>query len=231
MQQLIAYLVPRTGGEFDEDQIRKSLRDALPVYMIPSLFEPIESLPTLTSGKVDRKQLPPPRPRGFRSACCRFDRIHWTPKDPFEEQLSMTWTSLFSAIRVGPHDDFFVDLGGHSLLAARMVSALRKYPEFADVSMLDIYNHPTITQLAGGSSRSSPVLRQPRTTSPRQLAECPSRRQTSHVVATCMVLDRTTGGAVFRDRVFLVAVACPVLDVHVFARRRIRSRNRPSCCR
>lgn len=146
VQQLIAYLVPRTGGEFDDDQIRKSLRETLPVYMIPSLFEPIELLPTLTSGKVDRKQLPPPRPRASRPIA--DSKTPWRPQDLFEEQLLMTWRSIFGAPAIGPHDDFFVDLGGHSLLAARMVSTLRKYPEFADVSMLDAYNHPTITLLA-----------------------------------------------------------------------------------
>lgn len=146
VQQLIAYLVPRTGGEFDEDEIRKLLREKLPVYMIPAIFEPIESLPTLTSGKVDRKQLPAPRPRIIRTASVSPDQ--WKPRDAFEEQLSLAWNSVFSSDSIGPHEDFFVDLGGHSLLAARMVSALRKYPEFADVSMLDVYNNPTITQLA-----------------------------------------------------------------------------------
>jgi non-ribosomal peptide synthetase-like protein len=149
VQQLIAYLVPRTGATFDEDQLRLALRDVLPVYMIPSLFESIESLPTLTSGKVDRKQLPPPRPRlpGTTSA----DEVRRVPRDPFEEQLATEWKKVFPVGAVGPDDDFFVDLGGHSLLAARMVSSLRKYPEFADVSMLDVYNHPTISKLAVSS--------------------------------------------------------------------------------
>ena len=148
VQQLIAYLVPRTGGEFDEDQLRMDLRQTLPVYMIPSLFESIDSLPTLTSGKVDRKQLPAPRPRLARQSLTATNGTNgWVPSDIFEEQLVVAWSEVFAAA-VGPHEDFFVDLGGHSLLAARMVSSLRKFPEFADISMLDVYNHPTITKLA-----------------------------------------------------------------------------------
>lgn len=146
VQQLIAYLVPRTGATFDEDQLRKQLRETLPVYMIPSLFETIELLPTLTSGKVDRKQLPAPRPRITRP---EPTTAHvWSPQDDIEGQLFVAWKNLFSPTSVGPDNDFFVDLGGHSLLAARLVSALRKFPTFSDLSMLDVYSHPTIRRLA-----------------------------------------------------------------------------------
>jgi hypothetical protein len=30
--------------------------------MVPSIFEPIADIPTLPSGKADRKKLPPPKP-------------------------------------------------------------------------------------------------------------------------------------------------------------------------
>lgn len=146
VQQLIAYLVPRTGATFDEDQLRKQLRESLPVYMIPALFETIESLPTLTSGKIDRKQLPAPRPRTVHPQ--QVVSSDWTPRDDLEDQLLVAWKNLFSPTTVGPDDDFFVDLGGHSLLAARLVSALRKFPTFSDLSMLDVYSHPTISRLA-----------------------------------------------------------------------------------
>ncbi len=149
VQQLIAYLVPRTGAEFDEDELRSVLRQSLPVYMIPSLFEPIETLPTLTSGKVDRKQLPAPRSRLVRQKPTANDGTNgWKPRDDFEGQLAVAWNEVFSSVTIGPDEDFFVDLGGHSLLAARMVSSLRKFPEFADISMLDVYRYPTITKLA-----------------------------------------------------------------------------------
>ena len=147
VQQLIGYLVPRHGVVIDESAIRAVLRQQLPVYMVPVLFEVLESLPTLTSGKVDRKQLPAPR----RTVTLQHDpdALRWVPRDEIEETLAATWNELFSPAVAGPQDDFFVDLGGHSLLAARMVSALRKQPRFQGVSMLDVYSHPTIEQLAG----------------------------------------------------------------------------------
>ena len=146
VQQLVAYLVSRSGSTFDEDQLRSTLQETLPVYMIPSLFETIESLPTLTSGKVDRKQLPAPRPRTTRPGNNHHN--DWVPRDETEQHLSTAWNEVFAPACVGPDDDFFTDLGGHSLLAARMVSSLRKRAEFEHLSMLDVYHHPTITKLA-----------------------------------------------------------------------------------
>jgi non-ribosomal peptide synthetase-like protein len=146
VQQLIGYLVPKHGWQIDEDAVRAALRQRLPVYMVPTLFEVIDTLPTLTSGKVDRKQLPAPRP----GATLQHDpsAIRWTPGDEIEEHLAAAWDEVFAPAVVGPQDDFFLDLGGHSLLAARMVSLLRTQAQFHHVSMLDVYSHPTIERLA-----------------------------------------------------------------------------------
>lgn len=146
VQQLVAYVVPRTGAEIDEDEIRASLRETLPPYMIPSVFEQIETLPTLTSGKVDRKQLPAPRARVAQAGA--QSSKEWTPIDQFEHLLKEAWNTVFAPVQAGPHDDFFLDLGGHSLLAARMVSLLRKNVDYEHVSMLEVYQHSTITRLA-----------------------------------------------------------------------------------
>lgn len=146
VQQLIGYLVPRHGSRIDEDQVRAELRQRLPIYMIPVLFEVIESLPTMTSGKVDRRQLPAPR----RGITLQHDpgALQWTPRDELEEKVGAAWRDVFFPAVPGPNDDFFLDLGGHSLLAARMISSLRALPQFRDVSMLDVYHHPTIKRLS-----------------------------------------------------------------------------------
>jgi non-ribosomal peptide synthetase-like protein len=143
IQQLVAYLVTRDQCAIDEENLRDILRARLPVYMMPALFEVIDALPTLPSGKVDRKALPAPKPR---EKPARQDCV--PPRTETETKLVAVWTDLFAAGPVSIHDDFFLDLGGHSLLAARMVSELRADPDFQDLSMLDIYNHPTIVALA-----------------------------------------------------------------------------------
>ena len=142
LSHLVAYVVPHRGEVPAPELIRASLRTALPVYMIPTIIEPMASLPTLSSGKIDRKALPVPNIREESAAREPKGRTRG------ERTLHAAWQSLVSPMPVAVHDDFFLDLGGHSLLAARMVSELRADPQFARLSMLDVYNHPTIEKLA-----------------------------------------------------------------------------------
>ena len=142
-EPLVGYVIPRAGQAVDEDAVRLWLRTRLPVYMIPALIEAVDSLPTLSSGKVDRKSLPAPRPRASRQRAAAD-----APRGPLEERIVAVWQELLAPLPVSRTDDFFVDLGGHSLLAARMVSQLRKEEDFADLSVLDVYNFATPAALA-----------------------------------------------------------------------------------
>ena len=67
VQQLVAYIVPQPATPLDEQAIRARLRARLPAYMVPALLETLPQLPTLASGKVDRKSLPAPRARPAKS--------------------------------------------------------------------------------------------------------------------------------------------------------------------
>src|SRR5205085_9624491 len=61
IQQLIGYIVFKTGVRSQEPEarreqaIRARLQQRLPAYMVPALLEAIAELPTLPSGKVDRR--------------------------------------------------------------------------------------------------------------------------------------------------------------------------------
>ncbi len=147
LQHLVAYVVPiggssHTGDQISPERIRASLRSSLPVYMIPTIIESVSSLPTLSSGKVDRKALPCPaiRPETIGAVIATRSQA--------EHKLRQVWKDLLAPMPVTLQDDFFLDLGGHSLLAARMVSELRTDPQFARLSMMDVYNYPTIEKLA-----------------------------------------------------------------------------------
>jgi len=143
IQQLVAYLVPKQAGELNLAEIRATLRSRLPAYMVPAHFATLDALPTLPSGKVDRKRLPAPRPQqspikpGYRA-----------PITELEQKITVVWEALFANVAISVNDDFFYDLGGHSLLAARMVSELRQEPALQDLAVLDLYHHPTIAALA-----------------------------------------------------------------------------------
>jgi len=141
VQRLVAYVVPRSGVTLNLGKMAVRLKERLPSYMLPSAIETLKSLPTLPSGKVDRRALPMPGTVGL-------SREIIPPRTRIEIQLAAVWSRLFSVPAVSINDDFFLELGGHSLLAARMVSELRRAPEFQGLSMADIYRHTTVKSLA-----------------------------------------------------------------------------------
>ena len=76
-----------------------------------------------------------------------------------ESKLAELWQDVLEVEQVGVHDDFF-ELGGHSLLAVRLVSAIRK--EFVvEIPIGDIFDHPTVAQLAEKINRADSTLLPP----------------------------------------------------------------------
>ena len=144
VDHLVAYLV--TAGEtrrgLDAESVRQRLRDHLPRYMVPTLFELMDELPSLPSGKVDRKRLPDPRPQDSGSK-----RQVRHPATDTERQVHQVWEALFGGMTVSVDDDFF-DLGGHSLLAAQMISELRDDPRMSTLALQDVYKLRTVAALA-----------------------------------------------------------------------------------
>ncbi len=153
---LVAYLVARSDTTLDVTHIAEHLKARLPVYMRPALYEIVERLPRLVSGKIDRSGLPAPR---LREPAPDID----PPGTPLETDLHQTWSEIFAPLPVSVTADFFDDLGGHSLRAARAVSRARRLPGLADLSINDLYAAPTIRRLAarlaarGGMNAATPA--------------------------------------------------------------------------
>jgi len=141
--QLVAYVVPRDGIAVNEERLCAHARTRLPAWMAPALIENVQDLPLLATGKLDRASLPAPQARDDKWQATAHPRIQT------EKRLMEVWENLFRPLHVSLDSDFFCDLGGHSLLAAQMVSTLRRDPRFAELTMLDVYHHPTIARLAG----------------------------------------------------------------------------------
>jgi non-ribosomal peptide synthetase-like protein len=139
---LVGFLVPTRGQAIDLDTVRALLRTRLPSYMHPAALDIRDSLPSLVSGKVDRKALA--RPERIELAARELEPA----ATPSEESLLDAWTQVFAPQPVSVLDNFFEELGGHSLRAARMVSLARKHPELAGISIQDVYAAPTIRRLA-----------------------------------------------------------------------------------
>lgn len=143
VQSLIAYLVAEKNVELNIEKIPAFLHHSLPEYMTPGIFELLAELPTLPSGKVDRKRLPKPK---MHHDNVNFDYV--APRTDVEKKIVAVWEEFFQHSPISITADFFHDLGGHSLLAAKTVSLLRKDAEFAHLSILDIYQNTTIKKLA-----------------------------------------------------------------------------------
>ena len=137
--RLVAYVV---GSEIlPQARLRRDLGTSLPTYMVPSVFVQLEELPTLASGKVDRRRLPiPQEPRlsvdveGFVA-----------PGNETERRLAEIWESVLKTPRVGAHDDFF-ELGGDSILSIQIVARARKAG--LEISPRQVFESPTVAQLA-----------------------------------------------------------------------------------
>ena len=144
VQSIVAYVVADTSGlKIDIQAIRTVLRENLPAYMMPQYIETLESVPQTPNGKIDRKNLPKPVEKGSISG---KDVV--SPRTHTERILARTWEELFGKTGISAADHFFYDLGGHSLFAAKMISQLRSGADIHQLSVADLYAHPTIESLA-----------------------------------------------------------------------------------
>lgn len=144
LDELVAFIVP-DGLPPAERDLRAALRKVLPSYMTPSRFHALPSLPTLTSGKVDRKSLKNmPLPERLSGEEERQEQ----PRNEVEARLLEAARRALSAATVPLDADFFMDLGGHSLLAARFVSIVRETPSLASITLQDLYAARTLRSLA-----------------------------------------------------------------------------------
>ncbi|MEU6346920.1 Pls/PosA family non-ribosomal peptide synthetase [Streptomyces sp. NPDC046977] len=163
--QILVGYVAGTGA-FDQTDALARLREALPAALVP-LIAVVDTLPTRTSGKVDRDALPWPLPA--------LDAAGALPGDltRTETWLAEQWGEILGAPATGADADFFA-LGGGSLTAARLVSQLRS--RFSSVSVSDIYQNPTLAGLAARLEEADA-----RRTAARTIAPVPRRAAAAQV--------------------------------------------------
>ncbi|KAI0149575.1 acetyl-CoA synthetase-like protein [Xylariaceae sp. FL1272] len=127
----------------------------LPVYMLPTALFWMSSLPTNSSGKLDRKEL---RRIGAtfsveKLAAKRTTNIPKTQPSSEEERLIQgAWAAILHipASKIGL-DDSFLQLGGDSVAAIKVVTDLRSLG--IRLSVADVLGYPVLRELACRSSR------------------------------------------------------------------------------
>jgi amino acid adenylation domain-containing protein len=137
---LVAHVVPRDPrSPPDEAALREHLRDRLPAHLVPASYVVLDAFPLTPHGKLDRRALPDP--------VAPAAAAHRPPLTDLQRRLAGVWEEVLGRPRIGLEDDFFA-LGGHSVLAARIVARLRA-DHGLDVSIVTLFDHPTIAALAG----------------------------------------------------------------------------------
>ncbi len=141
--RITGLVVQRDGMDIDAGACLARLRRELPPYMVPQALEEVPALPTLPSGKIDRRSA-----QSLRGTPLEALRKTLPPRTGTERMLLAIWRKLFENPAISRADNFFTDLGGYSLLAARFISQLRNEHGFQSASVLDIYAHPTLDTFA-----------------------------------------------------------------------------------
>ena len=132
----MAYVVASKGTTSDE--LREFLQARLPHYMVPAGFVILDTLPLMTSGKVDR--------RALANISESESDVSERPLSETEAELAKIWADLLGVDRVAADSNFF-DLGGHSLLAMRMVSRIHERFN-TQLPLGTLFEHRTLARLA-----------------------------------------------------------------------------------
>jgi amino acid adenylation domain-containing protein len=137
---LVAYVAHRSNKP-SVGELSKFVRERLPEYMVPSVFVFLETLPLTPVGKIDRRALPTPswtRPE--------TQVVFVEPHTELERVLAQIWREVLNIEKTGINDNFF-DLGGNSLRLAQLHCKVSEV--FGkDVSLIEMFSHPTISTLA-----------------------------------------------------------------------------------
>lgn len=147
-QILVGYLAASAGHELDVTEARQLLLANLPAALIP-LLTVVDSLPTKTSGKVDRNALPWPL-AGAGAAEADAAPLN-LPADA--AWIVEQWSAVLGSPVTSLDADFFA-YGGGSLSAAQLVSALRR--RYPTVTVADIYATPRVGALVELARLSNP---------------------------------------------------------------------------
>jgi len=118
--RLVAFVTTDPDTSVTGSELRRAVRDHLPVYMVPGMVSSLNAFPTTPNGKVDRGALEDPL-----EAARRETPSHRAPATGAERVVAEVWSALLPGVRVGRDDNFF-ELGGHSLLSIQAVHEIER---------------------------------------------------------------------------------------------------------
>ena len=133
--------------------LRAFLSDILPAYMTPSIWVPVEAVPLLVSGKLDRKQVEKwienmdEADYQRITAAAEDEATDQTPMTGTVQQLREIWASVFNipVESVKPNKSF-MSQGGDSLISMAIIAKCRKIGII--LSLQEILQSKSLFQIA-----------------------------------------------------------------------------------
>lgn len=138
--QLIAYIQSNDPSQ-EIPNFSEQVKSVLPEYMLPSYYIWLEVFPRTSSGKINKKVLPPPIYNRPSTA-----PLYNKPITEVQKNIAKTWSDILRIPKIGISDNFF-EMGGTSLLAQKTVAILRQNYNY-EVPIIKLYQHPTIIELS-----------------------------------------------------------------------------------
>lgn len=155
-QELVALLVASGSAPPSIRAVQSALALVVPAYMIPHRFRFVRSLPLTTGGKLDRSAVLDVRDAGAEAP--ELQRAVVPARTPLEALIESTLRRVFGRTDpISTDSDIFADLGGDSLRAAELVTALRGHSDTEALAVRDVYEAPTIAQLAQRAQPAPPA--------------------------------------------------------------------------
>ncbi|EXK27244.1 hypothetical protein FOMG_16308 [Fusarium oxysporum f. sp. melonis 26406] len=132
--------------------LKSALRNALPSYMVPTIYIPLSKMPLTLAGKLDRqrlkviaKSIPPQLMASYKlSGTARTGNL---PTTAMQRKLQKAWATVLNIpIDQISKDDSFFRLGGDSVDAMKLVAASRT--EGVVITVMAIFNNPVLSDMA-----------------------------------------------------------------------------------
>jgi amino acid adenylation domain-containing protein len=140
-KRLTAFLVAAGTDRIETSELRSHLRQRLPDFMVPVRYVPLDELPLMPNGKVDRKKL-----QAGELSPVKNQIDYEEPANSLQRWLAQIWEELLGIERIGINQDFF-ELGGESIKAAILINRLQQELG-AYVYVVALFDAPTIKQLS-----------------------------------------------------------------------------------
>ncbi|MEL6495991.1 MAG: amino acid adenylation domain-containing protein, partial [Cyanobacteria bacterium J06623_7] len=139
-KQLLAYIIPYSLDDNQENKWHKLLKTKLPDYLIPSALITCAAFPLTANGKLDRQQLL------ARDIILQDPlEIERQPQTEIELKLRQIWSEVLNLETVGIDSNFF-SLGGDSILAIQIIAKANQAG--IELTPKQLFEYQTIAELA-----------------------------------------------------------------------------------